>query len=715
MPGKGDSQVIKLENNDNRFEIRLEERVRLSGAEPVIAGRSLEGFDLDLSGNLLLYRTDSGSLSFTVTPEDKNIIIFSVEEYGLENEMIPFGFYAGELPDFIQGVSFWRYAPFKSWTVPIRVRDPQSLKADDIQFFYWQYRDGLYGAAIPLCAPSHRFTLGQHRQGFASLSENNNFRALINGPVLAIGFDHDPYALFQNLYHSGLMAMGQAENIAAKKKMPEIFNYLGWCSWNSSGLGHNLNEDHLIKAAESLRDHRIPLKWILVDDGWFQHSNKQLDALEPEPAKFPHGFKNLIKTLKSLYKVDYVGIWHTLNGYWLGINPNGPLASQYRGDLFYWPNINNPNAPESPFQTCAFIKPEKMHPFFDRWYQYFKNEGFSFVKVDNQRIVEEMSRDRYTAWTLADSLHKAVNHNAERYFDNAIINCMDMITDAFYHFGATPVGRAVEDYFPYEENESYCLQKGNAAAHVLQAIYNALWFGQMVIPDFDMFQSHHPDAVFHAIARALNCGPIYITDEPDKVNAEVLNPLFLSDGRLLKSETPLLPSRDCLFQLQDPKPFKAFSRVGRIGLLGIWNCADAESVCGSFSPADVYGIEGETFIAYERFSGESVKLGKNEKYPIDLDRLGYKCFIISPLQDGIALIGIVDKYNAPAAIRSFQISGKNLNVEIHEGGLFRFFSRKKPAHVWLDDKEQGFTCDQMLVSVQLPVRRGQICSVRVDF
>jgi raffinose synthase len=61
----------------------------------------------------------------------------------------------------------------------------------------------------------------------------------------------------------------------------------------------------------------------------------------------------------------------------------------------------------------------------------------------------------------------ALNKSLAENFDNTVINCMDMTADAYLNFGTTSVGRAVEDYFPFEEEENYNLQKGNAAAHVL--------------------------------------------------------------------------------------------------------------------------------------------------------------------------------------------------------------------------------------------------------
>jgi hypothetical protein len=188
-------------------------------------------------------------------------------------------------------------------------------------------------------------------------------------------------------------------------------------------------------------------------------------------------------------------------------------------------------------------------------------------------------------------MHKALYRSINKYFSGAAINCMDMTADAYLNFGASAVARTSEDYFPYIANETYNLQKGNAAAHVLQAVYNSLYFGQMVYPDFDLFQSHNPNAIFHAIARAINCGPIYITDKIGEQNFDVLRPLIYADGRIIKSTTPLLPTEDCLFQVQEAKLFKASSMVRNAGLLGIWNAADADVVKGVVKPGDVRNIK----------------------------------------------------------------------------------------------------------------------------
>jgi len=316
--------------------------------------------------------------------------------------------------------------------------------------------------------------------------------------------------------------------------------------------------------------------------------------------------------------------------------------------------------------------------------------------------VERMAGGNFPIWDGAGRYHDALNSSVARWFNNTIINCMDMTPDAWGNFGTTAVARTSEDYFPYEKAESYDLQRGNAAAHVLQAVYNSLYFSQMVFPDFDHFQSHNPNAVFHAIARAINNGPIYITDNIGEGNFDVLRPLVYSDGKIIRSDDPLLPARDCLFQVQDPRPFKAFSRAGGAGLLGIWNCADADSVEGSFSPSDVHGLRGDSFAVFERLSGTMRYAGRDEVIPISLGRLGCRLYYIIPLADRMGAVGLIDKYNAPATLLHCAVRGGMISALLYEGGKFAAVGPQAPLAVNVNGRDVPFTYSNGLIIARIP-------------
>ena len=616
------------------------------------------------------------------------------------------GIFFDDAPGYKQGVALWRYKPWNSWTKPMPMEAGSKMPEDDVQFYYWQYSDGVYGAAVPLSGNGFRTTLGSNGTKWGSkavsYADNKNIDSI---PSMAIAFGKDPFELFERIYRTALESMGKGENLRVKKKFPEPFNYIGWCTWNASDNGNKLNEDLLLNAAKSFSDNHFPIGWMLIDDGWFQNKDKQLQSYLPNAKKFPNGFKPVVDKLKKQFGVKYMGVWHTFNGLWNGIDPDSELGKHFAPAMFSWTQKESPDKEDAPLKTYQFIKPDSdsLNAFYNNWHRYLKQQGFDFVKVDNQLVVEKMAVNNYPVFTLSDSMHKALYRSVNKYFNGAIINCMDMTADAYLNFGSSAVARTSEDYFPYQADETYNLQRGNAAAHVLQAIYNSIYFGQMVYPDFDLFQSHNPNAIFHAIARAINCGPIYITDNIGEQKFEVLRPLVFSDGRIIKSATPLLPTEDCLFQVQDAKLFKASSMVRNAGLLGVWNAADADEVEGSIKPGDVRNIKGNDFVLYEHFSQTLKTAKRNDSFPVKLNRMGYRLYYVVPVKNGFAALGLTDKYNAPATILKEAWDKNKVAITLYEGGTFKAYSSKRPSKIMLNGKvvsDYIFKDQQLTVNIK---------------
>ena len=697
-------------------------KTRLAAGGPRVQSGTPAFTEVTAEGGVFSFHSGAGRAAVTVKPDSvSGVISFFVSLSGAPPQKAEeyLGFFFKEIPGFARGVSLWRYGPWNCWSKPVRVQKPGELQETDVQFFYWQYGDGLYGAAMPISGNGYRSTLGKDHDCFGSRSVSSfDAQGRGNIPLMSIGFGEDPYALFESLWAAGMREMGHPENLRKNKTFPVILENIGWCTWNSSSLGKNLNEDLLIRSARYFRDARFPVGWFLVDDGWFDQTGSRLNSYHPDAGKFPHGFREIIRTLKQEYHLKDVGVWHALNGYWQGINPESPLGKEFRNDLIAYREPVSPDRDSSAWRTCSFISPLADAPgrFYGEFHRYLSEEGFTFVKVDNQLVVERMAGGNFPIWDGAGRYHAALNSSVARWFNNTIINCMDMTPDAWGNFGTTAVARTSEDYFPYEKGESYNLQRGNAAAHVLQAVYNSLYFSQMVFPDFDHFQSHNPNAVFHAIARAINNGPIYITDNIGEGNFDVLRPLVYSDGRIIRSDEPLLPARDCLFQVQDAKPFKAFSRAGEAGLLGIWNCADADSVEGSFRPSDVHGMRGDRFALVERFSGAMRYAGRDDVIPVSLGRLGYRLYYVIPLVDGMGAVGLIDKYNAPATLLGSSVKGGVISAVLYEGGKFAAVGPRAPRGVNVNGTDVPFTYSGGLITAQIPpgVKTGKT-NVQIRF
>jgi raffinose synthase len=710
---------LKFTISNNKVDIEYKNTKRLTGGLPRIESQTTED-KLTVDNGKFVFGTSERNISVLFKRSlQHNTAAIYLSTKGISslkgNAFI--GMFFSEIPDYKEGIAFYRYKPWNSWTKPTKISSPDKLEAYDNQCYYWQYKDNTYGVMIPINGYGYRTTLGSSQQYFGSKAISNvDGHTSETVPSMVIGFGEDLYALMADVYETAMEFMGTPENLVKNKKFPEPLEYIGWCTWNASALGSNLNEETVINGVNSFTKNNFPLGWVLIDDGWFDQQGSRLRSMKPDPKKFPQGFRPLVDKLKNEYHLKHVGVWHALNGYWNGLDPTSPLGERYRNELFSWTQPERVDIGDSPEVTYYFIKPDSdsLKTFYYNWHAYLKSEGFSFIKVDNQLVVERMSANNYPIQYLAKGMHSALNESAGKYFNNAMINCMDMTSDAYYNFGSTAVARSVEDYFPYEAGENYNLQRGNAAAHVLQGVYNNLYFSQMVFPDLDMFQSHNPNGEFHAIARALNNGPIYITDNVGEQNFSTLNKLVLSDGRILRSETPLLPTKDCLFQMQDKRPFKAFSQSNGIGLLGVWNCADADEVAGSISPADVHDLNGEKFIVYEHFSGEYKICDKQTVMPVSLKRMKYALYYIAPIKNGMAPLGLLNKYNAPATIKKYQSTKTEIKITLLEGGKLGVIVPSKPKQIFVNKKiQKEFIFNDRLLTIHVQPENNKPVEVEV--
>jgi len=617
------------------------------------------------------------------------------------------------LPGYARGVQLWRYTPWRAWTKPIKVAALSDLKPDDVQVFYWQDRDGGYAVAIPISGAGFRTTLGGYGGGLAAKAYAGvQTAAPADLPLLIISRSRDPYAAFRIGYRAALKVMGRQADAVERKTFPEPLKYLGWNTWNLSDLGQKLNEPLILAMADSIRDEHLPIASITYDDGYFTQADQRLQSFAPDPAKFPRGFAALNQTLKADYGLRAVGVWITLNGYWSGIDPSSPLGRPLADSMFGWSERADPSDPTSPIRHNQFVKPDgpAMAQFYDAYLARKKADGFDFLKVDNQLVVERMAKGTYPIFDLASAMHAGLNAAAARSFHNAVIDCMDMTADAYFNFGGTPVARSVEDYFPYKAGETYELGKGNAAAHVLQAIYNALYFGQFVYPDFDMFETTNPNAKLHAVVRAANDGPIYLTDQIGVHDLALMRSLALSDGYTLRADSPLVPTPDSLFQVQDAKLFKASSRVGGGRLLLLANLADADTVAGDFGPADLTGLPPGPVAAYEVETGAVGLWRAGDHQAVTLKRFESRLWNAQPVRLGLAAFGRSDKLNGAATLAHLawsQAAGADiLRFDLVEGGPAVAYADRAPSKVTVDGDSVPFTYHDGLVTIAQPISLG---------
>jgi hypothetical protein len=170
----------------------------------------------------------------------------------------------------------------------------------------------------------------------------------------------------------------------------------------------------------------------------------------------------------------------------------------------------------------------------------------------------------------------------------------------------------------------------------------------------------------------LSGGPIYISDRLGRTKPEILYPLCLPDGRILRCDGCALPDLDCL--LDDPTTsghaFKVVNLKDGAVYVAAFNLdSEKKAVSGRICPREI-GCPDDT-ILYEYFSGLAKRLSKGESYDFTLNRPDdFRLYELVPLTGGTAVIGIAEKFISSGAVR---ITDHN-TIETLCGGTLLVFS-----------------------------------------
>jgi len=151
---------------------------------------------------------------------------------------------------------------------------------------------------------------------------------------------------------------------------------------------------------------------------------------------------------------------------------------------------------------------------------------------------------------LAKAYYDGLSKSLVKNFKGTGMICSMQQCNDFFFLGTSQisVGRAGDDFWFQDPNGDplgvYWLQ----GVHMIHCAYNSLWMGQMIQPDWDMFQSDHCCAKYHAASRAICGGPVYLSDSVGCHDFDLIRQLVFPDGTIPKCIHFALPTRDCLFK-----------------------------------------------------------------------------------------------------------------------------------------------------------------------
>ncbi|OWM90545.1 hypothetical protein CDL15_Pgr014848 [Punica granatum] len=277
-------------------------------------------------------------------------------------------------------------------------------------------------------------------------------------------------------------------------------------------------------------------------------------------------------------------------------------------------------------------------------------------------------------------------------------NLFEVIKDSI-NSKKSAVARASEDFMPRESTFQ--------TLHVTSVAFNGLLLGEVMVPDWDMFQTVHDKAEFHAAARAAGSCPVYISNKPWNHDFKILEKLVLPDGSVLRAKYA------GVFNCQGAGPWP----LKQGGLQKPITTLTFPPISTNLRPVHVEFLEevaGENWngdcAVYAFNSGSLVRLPKSRSTEVSLRTFSCKVYTISPIQGvEFAPIGLLDMYNSGGALealnfRNTDLLGCTVDVKMRGCGWFGGYSSVKPRHCRVDMEEAkfSFSDEDNLLIVKLP-------------
>lgn len=313
--------------------------------------------------------------------------------------------------------------------------------------------------------------------------------------------------------------------------------------------------------------------------------------------------------------------------------------------------------------------------------------GIDGVKVDAQAAITMLGVGYGGSAQMTRAYVHAMEQSAKEHLDSNVINCMCHPTENLYSFRETCVARASDDFYPREP--------ASHTVHILNVAYNSLFLGEIVFPDWDMFQSEHPAAGLHAAARSVGGCAVYTSDRPETHDFKLLRKLVLPDGGVFRAKLPGRPTRDVLFAdvaTDGQSALKVWNMNSVNGVLGLFNLQGFSwdrklrqfkepdkaipDVVAEARPSDIEHMSSPVnrYALWSNMNGRLFVLGVDEKVSFALKPQDYDVLTCAPCQviPGVkdeagrealwAPVGLTDMFNGGGAVVESTISDRNFAI-----------------------------------------------------
>ncbi len=454
------------------------------------------------------------------------------------------------------------------------------------------------------------------------------------------------------------------------KLYPESYKYLGWCSWEQ--YKKSINESLLLKAVSEVEKSKIPVRWVLIDDGHQIETGTALKSFEITPKKFPNGWSPILA--KRSEKIKWFGLWHCMYGLWNGISNDHTMAE-----------LDQYMVRRSDKTKVIGDSAEGSKLFYEKLVGSVSTPGFDFAKVDVQTrsFANYIGRVENPVAAHAQNAYNLESQSKDKL--NGLMNCMALNLPCIFNTRYSATTRVSVDY---KVNNI-----PKAISHIYQSFQNTSWMSQTVWPDHDMFHSSDPKfGRFMAVSKAMSGAPVYMSDAPLDMKPEFILPLAYSDGELLR---PLAPGAPL------PESFFADALMGGDGYRVAAPMTDKSMAIVAYNISSEYpekltmsvsiedykyadamvqpypglrALPKEGLVYYDWYEKKGGKLGK--EYTFDVKSVEDRLILLTEIENGWSVIGLEEKYLATVAVKSTKSRSKSIDITVAEAGALLVYSQK---------------------------------------
>jgi hypothetical protein len=554
---------------------------------------------------------------------------------------------------------------------PQKPREDNNLKLG--LFLLIQKTDGKYLAILPIVSSRLGNSLDiDNGKLYLEFATYGTEKVNQNAPLMAYAESANPYEAARVVWEQALKCENVKGNVKfrSQKKYPEPYKYLGWCSWEH--YRSKINEQIIVNSVNDIKKSPIPIRWVLVDDGYLDQKNRQLLSFGVDKKKFPNGWKN-ITCLKD-DKLKWFGIWRNFNGYMSGVNQNHSMQN-LSSDIRKVKDGKNPI-------FMSKTNKESANNFYNQMTVDTKNNGFDMIKVDFQTVNMVYNKGTENPVQGVHFNNQALENNCKNK-DLHLLNCIAMQNFNVFNHSHSNLIRSSVDYKINFNRTDLCL---------VQNLYNPLWLGHIHWMDHDMFHTSYKEtARINAVTRAMSGAPVYLSDETKNMDDEVLKPLMYSNGKIVGTLAPLSVLPKSLMH----DPYKGKKAISIISPLKNKSCAivslnlnRGEVVNETLSPEDYkfassliqpykgqWKIPSEGLLIFDSYNRTASRFINQISFKLKTRE--ERLFQLFPIKHNYALLGMDNKYLSGMTYDVISQTKEQIKFKLVENGDILFWSDHK--------------------------------------